>query len=73
MGISGGVKRTPHELQSGKHTKGEADMAREGGSYIKEKDGSLTLVQRTQPAVKKEPIKAVKPAKKSEVVTDESA
>jgi len=48
-------------------------MAREGGSYIKEKDGSLKLVQRTQPVLKKQP-KAVTPAiKKSEVITNEDA
>jgi len=44
-------------------------MAREGGSYIKEKDGSLTLVQRTQPAGAKEPKKAAK--KQGEVKTNE--
>lgn len=47
-------------------------MAREGGSYTKEKDGSLKLVHRTQPALKEQP-KAAKPAvKKSEVNTDEN-
>ena len=46
-------------------------MAREGGSYIKEKDGSLKLVQRTQPALKEQP-KAAKPAVKK-VTTNEDA
>ena len=49
-------------------------MAREGGSYIKEKDGSLKLVHRTQPAGSQKP-KAVqsKPAKKPEVNVNEDA
>ncbi|MFT5766738.1 MAG: hypothetical protein ACI9DH_000557 [Halioglobus sp.] len=46
--------------------------AREGGSYIKEKDGSVKLVQRTKPAAIKS-TKAVKPAIKAEVSTDENA
>ncbi|MCB0251927.1 MAG: hypothetical protein KDI07_25385 [Anaerolineae bacterium] len=50
-------------------------MAREGGSYIKEKDGSLKLVHRTQPAAaKQKPIKAVEvTAKKREVTTNEDS
>ena len=47
----------------------EADMAREGGSYIKEKGGKLKLVHRTQPAGAKETTKAAK--KKGEVNTNE--
>ncbi|MCB0249762.1 MAG: hypothetical protein KDI07_14405 [Anaerolineae bacterium] len=48
--------------------------AREGGSYTKEKDGSLKLVQRTQPQAAKTETKAVEPAaKKREVSTDEDA
>jgi len=49
-------------------------MARQGGSYIKKKDGSLKLVHRTQPAVTEKKPKAVKStAKPSEVITDENA
>jgi len=47
-------------------------MAREGGSYIRNKDGSLKLVHRTQPAGTKT-TEAVKPAEtKSEVSTNEN-
>ena len=49
-------------------------MAREGGSYIKEKDGSLKLVHRTQPAAaKQKPIKAVEVTAKREVTTNEDS
>lgn len=37
-------------------------MANKGGSYIKQKDGTTKLVQRTQPRVRKEAKPAVKPA-----------
>lgn len=47
---------------------------RNGGSYIKQKDGSLKLVHCTQPPAPKTQPKAVaNTAKKSEVIADENA
>lgn len=48
--------------------------AREGGSYIKEKDGSLKLVQNTKPApAEQKPTAVVDTAKTDEVITNEDA
>ena len=46
-------------------------MARAGGSYIKQKDGSLKLADRAQEPVAEKTIKAVKPAETPEVSTNE--
>lgn len=48
-------------------------MAREGGSYIKEQDGSLKLVQRTQPAAVKQSRAKANAGAKKEVVINEDA
>lgn len=47
-------------------------MAREGGSYLKQKDGSVKLVHRTQPAPQKPKEKPAQ-GKKTEVNANEIA
>lgn len=44
---------------------------REGGSYIQEKDGSLTLVERTQPMVTEQSLAAPASVSNTEESSDE--
>lgn len=45
---------------------------REGGSYIVEKDGSLTLIERTRPQSTVQPQEAQAPVSNSEESSDEN-